>query len=137
MPDGKLCLNGCFTFKPRAAFYRNSRSPDGLMAICKDCERRRVQINRHGLTAADKAAIAAEQGGCLGCGRTEPGAKGWVLDHDHACCPGDQSCIRCRRGVLCQWCNSALGYARDSPDTLRRLAAYLESGKRVSQLTTN
>jgi Recombination endonuclease VII len=31
------------------------------------------------------------------------------------------------RGILCGTCNWALGNARDRPDTLRRLAAYLES----------
>lgn len=31
------------------------------------------------------------------------------------------------RGWLCNSCNSALGYARDNPDLLRKLAAYLES----------
>jgi hypothetical protein len=134
MADGKLCLNGCFTFKPLSEFYRNQRSPDGLMAICKDCERKRVQIYRHGLTSADKEAIASDQGGCAACGRTEPGGKGWVVDHDRTCCPGDQSCLKCRRGVLCQWCNSALGYAGDSPRILRQLADYLESDNRVTQL---
>jgi len=34
--------------------------------------------------------------------------------------------------VPCHWCNAALGYARDSPVLLRKLAAYLESDERVS-----
>jgi hypothetical protein len=30
------------------------------------------------------------------------------------------------RGWLCNGCNSALGHAKDNPDTLRKLAEYLE-----------
>lgn len=55
-----------------------------------------------------------------------------MVDHDRSCCPGDRSCVRCRRGVLCQWCNCALGYAGDDPDVLRRMAAYIESEERIS-----
>jgi len=90
-----------------------------------------AQIRRHGLTAADKTRIAAEQDGCGLCGRNEPGRKGWVIDHDRSCCPGDASCLNCRRAVLCQWCNNALGYAFDNPTVLRRMADYLELGTRM------
>ena len=90
-----------------------------------------AQIRRHGLTAVDKAEIATAQLGCAICGRTEPGRKGWVVDHDRSCCAGDQSCLDCRRAILCQWCNNALGYAFDSPMTLRRMADYIELGTRM------
>ena len=39
------------------------------------------------------------------------------FDHDHI--TGEF------RGWLCYHCNTALGYVRDSPDTLRKLARYL------------
>jgi len=31
------------------------------------------------------------------------------VDHDHACCPGKQSCGKCIRGLLCGSCNLILG----------------------------
>ena len=129
--DLKLCLNGCFKIKPRTEFGRHPRSPDGLYSRCKPCETERVQRWKHGITAAEKAEIAAAQGGCGICKRPEAGKKGWVVDHDHACCPGERSCVACRRCVLCAWCNNALGYALDSPEILRAAADYLESGVRL------
>lgn len=48
-----------------------------------------------------------------------------VFDHDHSCCV--YGCIDCFRGFLCASCNHALGYAKDTPEVLRRLANYLES----------
>lgn len=30
------------------------------------------------------------------------------------------------RGFICMWCNSALGFAKDNPNILRKLAEYLE-----------
>ena len=127
----KLCLNGCFTVLPLTAFGANLNSPDGHMARCKSCELDRISVAKHGLNPRQKAILAREQGGCRICRRTEPGKKGWVVDHDHTCCPGDSSCPNCRRGILCSWCNTALGYAMDSPDLLRRMADYLETGERI------
>lgn len=133
--DVKLCTTGCFQILPLSDFGRHPRSPDGLASRCKSCERDRLQIRKHGITARQKAEIAAEQGGCAICKRPEPGAKGWVVDHDHACCPGETSCEKCRRGILCQWCNNVLGYASDRTDVLRAAADYLESVDRLSRLT--
>jgi hypothetical protein len=89
-------------------------------------------MRKHGLTTLDKEQIATEQGGCAICERPNPGRKGWVVDHDRTCCPTDKSCPKCRRGILCQWCNSALGYAHDNPTILRRMADYLESDDRLT-----
>jgi len=33
-----------------------------------------------------------------------------VIDHDHACCPGDWTCGKCVRGALCVGCNTRLGW---------------------------
>ena len=94
--------------------------------VCHPCSRHLSQRKRHGLSKAERSEIADVQGGCLICARPEPGAKGWVVDHDRSCCSGDTSCPKCRRGVVCQWCNSVLGYAFDQQRILRSAADYLD-----------
>lgn len=131
----KCCLNGCFRVLPIEAFGPHARSRDGLAPLCRECDTKRVQLYKHGMTGADKAAIADEQGGCAICGSLNPGPKGWVVDHDRSCCPGDRSCADCRRGILCNFCNTAMGYAKDSPEVLRRMADYLELGVRLGSQT--
>jgi hypothetical protein len=104
-------------------------------AACRSCTAKRENRRRHGLTAAEKVAIAVEQGGCAICRTMDTGRQGWVVDHDHRCCPGERSCEKCRRGVLCTYCNSALGYAKDDPARLRAMAGYLEQhAARISPL---
>jgi hypothetical protein len=49
------------------------------------------------------------------------------LDHDHSCCPLGKSCERCRRGLACKNCNLMVGFAKDDPDRLRRMAIALEN----------
>lgn len=81
----------------------------------------------YGLTAEDLDALMAAQGGvCAICGSQPDPVRGLDVDHDHACCPGKQSCGKCIRGLLCNSCNLAIGKLRDDPAMLRRAADYLE-----------
>jgi hypothetical protein len=75
------------------------------------------------------AMLSSQGGGCAICGGTEPGGRGdrFAFDHDHSCCPAQESCGECIRGLLCSFCNTMLGQAGDSPSRLRAGAAYLES----------
>lgn len=47
------------------------------------------------------------------------------IDHDHSCCPGNKSCGKCIRGILCRACNSGIGMLRDDPEILEAGARYL------------
>lgn len=49
-----------------------------------------------------------------------------VVDHDHWCCPGQFSCGRCVRGLICNLCNTAAGMLRNDPDVALSMAKYLE-----------
>jgi len=83
------------------------------------CQRNQHLKRKYGLTLERQVAIFARQdNSCAICLSTEPGTKhGWSVDHDHA----DNQI----RGILCQKCNSMLGYARDSGEILARAIDYL------------
>ncbi len=84
---------------------------------------------RYGLKPDQRDALLRAQGGvCAGCGTSDWGPLGPVLDHDHGCreCAG-VGCRFCVRGLLCNPDNLALGWVKDNPITLRRLADYIES----------
>lgn len=48
------------------------------------------------------------------------------VDHDHRCCPGNTSCGKCVRGLLCQRCNATIGMAGDSIEGLFSAIRYIE-----------
>ena len=75
----------------------------------------------HGLTADERDALTALQGGlCALCGRS---GEALEVDHDHRHCPGPVGCRACVRGLLCPRCNTALGKLGDV--NIPRLLAYL------------
>jgi hypothetical protein len=114
--------------------------PDGLHVYCKPCwnayckerwiadsqnpERLRVRRAGHlrtkyGITLEQYEAMAETQGGvCAICGGPpEKGARKigrlgpvFSVDHDHACCPGKITCGKCIRGLICERCNTAMGF---------------------------
>jgi len=93
-----------------------SKSPANLL---------RKRAYTYGITVEYLQAML-ERGVCDACGTTEPGPKGWCVDHDHACCNDLlRACGNCVRGLLCSPCNLALGFAQDDPRRLEALAAYV------------
>lgn len=79
----------------------------------------------YGLTLDDyERKLIAQGGGCAVCGNP-PGAKRLAVDHDRTCCPGNRSCGRCVRGLLCNGCNNGTGL-KDDPALLLRRADYVE-----------
>lgn len=67
---------------------------------------------------------------CQACG--DSGVK-LVMDHDHAHPhPRDGMCEVCIRGMLCGYCNTALGYLKDSKERAFKLVAYLERTTKIS-----
>jgi hypothetical protein len=76
---------------------------------------RRRRLRRYGLTEAEYAAILARQGGrCAGCGTSNPGRKGWCIDHCHH--------TQRVRAILCNTCNTVIGLCNEDPAWLRQLA---------------
>lgn len=97
--------------------------------MCRLCERNRASLRKHGITNDDKKRIAQYQCGCAICGHVVPGGHGWVVDHDHSCCPGEKSCPKCRRGILCFYCNKLLGNAFDRVEILKAAINYLSDDR--------
>lgn len=62
--------------------------------------------------------LASQGGVCAACGTDEPGGRGWHTDHSHK--SGEV------RGVLCGYCNVALGMMQEDATRLRKLADYAQ-----------
>lgn len=66
--------------------------------------------------------LVAQEHRCAVCRTDTPTGKGmWFIDHCHT--TGKV------RGVLCSFCNSMLGYARDNPSILAAGGAYLTANR--------
>ena len=53
-------------------------------------------------------------------------SSGLSVDHDHSCCAGTgKSCGDCLRGLICNNCNSALGFFDDNVERYESAAKYL------------
>ncbi len=78
---------------------------------------------RYGITLNDYDALLLRQDGrCAICGSENSGRKNtnrFCVDHDHV-----TGRVRC---LLCFHCNSMVGYAKDSPELLRKAALMLEN----------
>lgn len=94
------------------------RNPEKARKLCRKHNWLRDGIV---LTTEQYDAMLAVQGGCCKiCGIHESELiKSLHADHSHL--TGQI------RGLVCQRCNSMLGFARDNPDVLRCAAAYLEA----------
>ena len=96
---------------------------------------RRITENhsrRRRLFGLDEAAyqekLDSQHGGCAICGGVNSNTRrALAVDHDHKCCPGEKSCGKCVRGLLCDNCNHAIGKFRDDPALLRNAIKYLSS----------
>ena len=101
---------------------------------CDDClgTRRGVRgaAMRRDYKLSSEQYDAMAAAGCGICGvLMSGGCRRLAVDHDHACCPGSQTCGGCIRGLLCDRCNRGLGLLGDSAARLRSAAAYLDSAQ--------
>lgn len=86
-----------------------------------------------------------KQGGvCAICGRPETGIDNFhgkvrrlAVDHDHKCCPGNRSCGKCVRGLLCSKCNPALAVVESVGDWGTKALAYLTRYDTMSEGVSN
>lgn len=119
--------SGCGESKTRDEFSKSSTRKNGLQGICKDCQRvkRRKYSSEdsrlqrvYGISLDDLKRMEVEQDfKCKLCGGDNKDRKLYV-DHCHE--TGDV------RGLLCHYCNTALGMVKDNIETLKNMIKYLE-----------
>jgi len=105
-------------------------SPSGNCRICaRDNQRRYRPLNKYGITPEKMTELLdAQDNSCAICHiKFGTGAQRPEVDHDHSCCPGQVTCGKCIRKILCNNCNGMIGKARDSISILRSAVYYLES----------
>lgn len=109
---------------------RNDYDPTaGKQRWCQVCcpsltARRRLQ--RYNLSQPEFDAMLAKQGG--GCPVCKRVGIDMVVDHDHSCCPGTETCGNCIRGLLCHVCNRFVGMVEASNHLFADAMVYLQGG---------
>jgi hypothetical protein len=120
----KLC-NRCRQWLPVNSFGAVTGLSGGVDNMCRRCR----ACLRYNMTAKDYQLLFEQQEGCCKICKEPPVAKPLYVDHDHACCPGDTSCGKCVRGLICFGCNSGLGMFKDNLKTLQSALDYLKDYK--------
>ncbi len=98
----------------RAWYQRNKHKPH-VVSSRRDTK----YLNRYGIRYSEKERMfAAQSGKCAICEKLFACLRTAYVDHDHK--------TRAVRGLVCQFCNSMLGNAKDNPSILRAAIAYLQ-----------
>jgi hypothetical protein len=138
----KTCTR-CLITKPLDEFYKQKAGKFGHYSYCKRCntviqretrlkyldKRRAAEAAyylrtreehraRHRLWAYKVVPTRPEPAVCEICGAAPTAKRSLHLDHCHE--------KKIFRGWLCHHCNTTLGHVKDNPETLRKLARYLE-----------
>jgi hypothetical protein len=130
---------GCLKDVPILQFGPMRSNKDGLSSWCRPChaskqaERRRKDPlmarreslkRKYGLTLEQYETKLEEQGGVCAICKAHPKKLSLHVDHDHSCCPGEKTCGKCLRSLLCTYCNNFLGKI-ENPN-LTRYLEYLD-----------
>jgi len=143
--DTKTCFD-CKENKPKSEFFKHNQKKDGLRPECKVCTKLsqepyrlesqrawraknpRATNNTHlkklfGITLKEyEARLESQNHCCASCGRHKSEFKrALAVDHDHV-----SGKIR---GLLCCYCNTALGLLRDDLETINKAYNYLKQHK--------
>lgn len=122
--EGKVCCR-CERMLPEYEFGLQTRKGEVPVPsyACKQCARDVYRAYRFGRSIEFVKAVQ-QVPACEICevpltnGRS---IRGRAIDHCHK--------TGAIRGVLCGGCNRGLGCAKDSPEILRKMAAYLEANR--------
>lgn len=134
----KTCVK-CKEEKSTLYFSKAKWSRDGFNTVCKKCKntylqkwnslnpeevKKRAKSNHlkrtYGISDTDyNTWFSLQKGSCAICKKHQSELKKPLyVDHCHA--------TQEVRGLLCQHCNSLLGFAKDNKEVLQRAISYLE-----------
>lgn len=127
--EGRKECGCCRQWLPITEFQSHANTADRLAFRCRSCTREYLISRKFNIPVEQYRAMLAAQNGCCAICKEPPrdGGRELAVDHDHSCCPSQESCGKCVRALLCGPCNAALGLMRDSADLLLEAAAYLKS----------
>lgn len=127
---GRKRCSACKEWRHEAEFQSHVRSADGLLSRCKRCYRENQWLRKFGISPDQYAAmLKAQGGGCAVCGEQCSSGKALAIDHDHSCCPGQRTCGKCVRGLLCQRCNLGIGMFGEDPQRLWTAMVYVAKAR--------
>ena len=108
----------------RGYYLRNKDSYIQRSREYKKNNKSKIKALKYGITTEELDILFYKHDGkCWIC--KERNAE--YVDHDHACCNSINSCGECVRGALCPYCNSLLGFSRDSVEVLNNAVIYLQA----------
>lgn len=142
----------CLETKPIADFHKKKSASDGRQSQCKTCNNRtatewrernqekydaiyrkhygdgmRQRARRYGIEVDILRTMFLESDGvCESCGVRQETLYDLQVDHDHKCCPGQKSCGKCVRGLICYGCNNGIARFLDDVAKMRLAIQYLE-----------
>jgi len=135
-PLTRTC-SACRQNLPLSAFTKNRSAKDGLAYRCRSCSslsmkrsaekhphlhRRGKLRRRYGMTIeAFDALFTIQNESCAVCLAELPLWRDRHVDHCHT--------TGRVRGILCGYCNRAIGCAKENPKALRAMADYLEDSR--------
>lgn len=152
----KKCKD-CGCEKSLNDFYTSTKGKFGRSSYCKECELHRNKqyrlawnqekktkysrnsvLRKFNISSQRFEEILEEQEfRCAICKVSQEDlTRNFAVDHDHSCCPGDNSCGNCVRGLLCHRCNTGIALLGESQDVILDAAMYLMSYRNVLGVTS-
>lgn len=122
LSGGMIPCSGCHQGKLASEFptSRLDRFGEPRYKYCKTCHTIKQRVLRlrwfYGMSPEDYELMHAHQGGVCAICLKPPARLRLAIDHDHK--TGQI------RGLLCAWCNRALGQFRDDLDRVKRVLEY-------------
>ena len=98
-------------------FYRNNRGKQLVTSHCKKCHQGRMAKRRYGIEPQEYLNIMDAAQNCEICNISKENVR-LVFDHDHK--------TNKFRGILCDACNTGIGFLKDNIEILLSAIKYLE-----------